>query len=219
MTPVFVLIALFINSAHCYYQTDNQPSQLDLQPTNLPISAAAESIVTGKKKDNSTFGGTVHLFQFEDEYIEIVGMICNLKPNSTHALHVHKFGEVHPNCSATLGDFNPYGQFHGPHKNDRIEDRHLGDLGNIKANNLGVARFKLRDYNLRIDDNAIFSILGRSIAIHAKRDDLGNNKVFPKGSKHKGHSGLAVACGAIGMANIPSMVSKPLKCVFDANRL
>lgn len=99
------------------------------------------------------------------EYIEIVGMICNLKPNSTHALHVHKFGEVHPNCSATFGDFNPYGQQHGSHKNDRIEDRHLGDLGNIKANNMGVARFQLRDYNLRIDDNDIFSILGRSIAV------------------------------------------------------
>lgn len=92
-------------------------------------------------------------------------MICNLKPNSTHALHVHKFGEVHPNCSETFGDFNPYGQKHGSHKNDRIEDRHLGDLGNIKANNMGMARFKIRDYNLRIDDNDIFSILGRSIAV------------------------------------------------------
>lgn len=209
-----LLVICAINSINCYYQDVEQPSQADLQPMELEISHAAEVIVTGKKKNNDTFGGTVHLFQFEDEYVEIMGMICGLKPNSTHALHVHTFGEIHPNCSATLGDFNPYGQFHGAHKNDRIEDRHLGDLGNIKADRMGVARFKLKDYNLRIDNNDIFSILGRSIVIHSKRDDLGNNKVFPKGSKHKGTSGLAVACGTIGFADIGPMISKPLKCMF-----
>ena len=58
-------IAFCIYLAHCYYQ-DIQISQADLQLRNLPISRAAESFVVGRKKDNSTFGGTVHLFQFAD---------------------------------------------------------------------------------------------------------------------------------------------------------
>lgn len=64
-----------------------------------------------------------------------------------------------------MGHFNPYGEKHGSHRNDKIDERHLGDLGNIRANNLGVARFKIKDYNLRIDDNDIFSILGRSVVV------------------------------------------------------
>lgn len=58
-------IAFCIYLAHCYYQ-DIQISQADLQPSNLPISRAAESFVVGKKKNNDTFGGTVKIFQFED---------------------------------------------------------------------------------------------------------------------------------------------------------
>ena len=87
-----------------------------------------------------------------DEYIDVKGIVCNLKPNTVHGLHVHKFGEIRkqsefnnhlqhlnldncflfnqktldPNCTSTLGHFNPYKQKHGPHKNERIEDRHLG---------------------------------------------------------------------------------------------
>lgn len=29
-----------------------------------------------------------------DEYIDIKGIICNLKPHTLHGLHVHKFGEI-----------------------------------------------------------------------------------------------------------------------------
>lgn len=59
-------IAFCIYLAHCYYQ-DVQVSQADLQPRNLRISRAAESYVIGKKKNGTQmFGGTVHIFQFED---------------------------------------------------------------------------------------------------------------------------------------------------------
>lgn len=59
-------IAFCIYLAHCYYQ-DVQISQVDLQPRNLRISRAAESYVVGKKKNGTQmFGGTVHIFQFED---------------------------------------------------------------------------------------------------------------------------------------------------------
>lgn len=67
MSPFIILIVFFVNSAYGNYQNQNaQISQADLQPMNLPISNAAEAIVVGKKKNNDTFGGTVHLFQFND---------------------------------------------------------------------------------------------------------------------------------------------------------
>ena len=63
----FLIIAIVsISCVYCYLQDNPQFSQSDLQPRNLRISQAAESVVIGKKKNNDTFGGTVHLFQFAD---------------------------------------------------------------------------------------------------------------------------------------------------------
>ena len=46
-----------------------------------------------------------------------------------------------------------------------------------------------------------YSILGRSIVVHAGEDDLGRGG-FPD-SKTTGHAGGRVACGVIGIADEP----------------
>ena len=51
------------------------------------------------------------------------------------------------------------------------ESRHVGDLGNIEADSLGVATIAMTDLWLSL--NGINSILGRGVVIHAGQDDLG----------------------------------------------
>ena len=51
------------------------------------------------------------------------------------------------------------------------KSRHVGDLGNIEADSLGVATIAMTDHWLSL--NGINSILGRGVVIHAGRDDLG----------------------------------------------
>ena len=71
------------------------------------------------------------------------------------------------------------------------EKRHVGDLGNITANEKGVA--KIAPF---VDPTLAFSgshnILGRGVIVHEKADDL---KTQPTGN-----AGGRVAVGVIGVA-------------------
>ncbi len=64
--------------------------------------------------------------------------------------------------------FNPTNKSHGGPED---EERHVGDLGNINANEEGVARIELTDKAIRL--NGPFSIIGRSVAVDNEPDDLG----------------------------------------------
>jgi superoxide dismutase, Cu-Zn family len=64
----------------------------------------------------------------------------------------------------------------------------VGDLGNLKADANGRARLEWKDTLIRL--NGPTSIMGRSMIIHAKADDL---KTQPTGD-----AGGRWACGVIG---------------------
>ena len=51
------------------------------------------------------------------------------------------------------------------------EERHHGDLGNVTANDEGVAKFDFTDKLIRL--NGPHSIVGRALVVHADPDDLG----------------------------------------------
>lgn len=74
-------------------------------------------------------------------------------------------------------------------------DRHTGDLGNIVANDEGVATINIVDYQISLI-NSRRNILGRGVVIHADSDDLG--KGGQTDSATTGHAGSRVACGIIG---------------------
>jgi Cu-Zn family superoxide dismutase len=65
-------------------------------------------------------------------------------------------------------------------------DHHTGDLGNIEADASGKAHL---DWKGKLSFTGKDSIIGRSIVVHEKEDDL---KTDPSGN-----SGARVACGAI----------------------
>ena len=93
-----------------------------------------------------------------------------LKPG-VHAVHIHEKGD----CSAADGSsagghWNPTTENHGKWGHDQ---HHMGDIGNITADKDGVARtvFTTDKWCIGCDD-ASKNIVGKSIIIHADKDDF-----------------------------------------------
>jgi len=132
---------------------------------------------------------------FSGETTKISGKIVGLKPNSTHAIHIHRNGnmsEASGCCMATCDHYNPTGQFHGGRLDN---ERHIGDLGNLKTNDSGEVEFSFKDDRVQL--NGEYSIIGRSIVIHLDPDD-DREGGFPD-SHTTGHAGKRIACGVIGI--------------------
>jgi len=98
-----------------------------------------------------------------------------------HGLHVHEGGECGTDGKAAGPHWNPQNEKHGvlgstPH--------HMGDLGNVTG---GTLTMHVPDWT--IGDGGASDVVGHSVVVHAKADDL---KTDPAGN-----SGDRVACGVI----------------------
>jgi Cu-Zn family superoxide dismutase len=72
----------------------------------------------------------------------------------------------------------------------------VGDLGNITADKSGRVRKKMYDSLVKLTGE--HNIIGRSVVIHAKRDDLGLGG--DKESLITGNAGKRIGCGVIGLS-------------------
>lgn len=81
---------------------------------------------------------------------------------------MHQFGDTTNGCTSAGPHFNP---FHKTHGGPDDEERHAGDLGNLVADENGIAKFDFNDRVLRL--NGPYSIIGRTIVVHSDPDDLG----------------------------------------------
>lgn len=151
-------------------------------------SACAEEQVTkAKAVVHATKGnhvsGTV-LFTQEKDGLRIVADIDGLTPGK-HGFHVHEKGDCSAHdASSAGGHFNPTKKLHGGP--DSFE-RHVGDFGNLEADSNGHAHYDRVDKVASL--NGPDSIVGKSIIVHAKEDDL---RTQPTGD-----AGARVGCGLI----------------------
>lgn len=126
-------------------------------------------------------------FTKSDAGISVVADIVGLEPGS-HGFHIHEYGD----CSASDGTsagghFNPEGTEHaGP----TDAQRHVGDLGNITADDAGTVHYEFTDTHVAFEGHN--SIIGRGVIVHAGEDDLT--------SQPTGAAGGRVACGVVGIA-------------------
>ena len=120
--------------------------------------------------------------------VKIVADVEGLEPGK-HGFHIHQFGD----CSASDGTsagghFNPENVAHG---GPDASVRHVGDLGNLEADESGKAHYERVDTFVTLSGS--HSVIGRAVVVHAKEDDLS--------SQPTGAAGSRLACGVIGIAN------------------
>ena len=141
---------------------------------------------------NSKVSGTV-TFEEQGEYIVIDIQLKGLSKNGLHGFHVHEAGDLTDKCESMCAHFNPYNKQHG---GPGSKNRHVGDLGNLKADKNGNVNIKMSDDIIKLKGKA--NIIGRGLIIHADEDDLGNG--LNESSKINGNSGKRIACAIIGIS-------------------
>ena len=146
------------------------------------VSPAATATLAPTK--GSQVSGTVNFTQRGDRLI-VEAKVTGLTPG-LHGFHIHEKG----NCTAPDGSsagphFSPVPAQHG---GPDTPAHHGGDLGNLTADSTGTAIAKIEVKGLSLGTGED-SIIGRSVIVHEKADDL---KTQPSGA-----SGARLACGLI----------------------
>ena len=158
-------------------------AQTPAEKPSAPLKAVAVLHPTAGSK----VGGTVTFTEVADG-VQVQAEITGLAPGN-HGFHVHEFGDCSaPDASSAGGHFNPSSK---PHAAPDALERHVGDMGNVEADASGKAKLDYVDHQISLTNDQQ-SVIGRSVVVHAKADDL---KTQPSGD-----SGARIACGVIGRA-------------------
>jgi Cu-Zn family superoxide dismutase len=188
---ITTLFALALTGCAC---TDNRKPEADKnkdqknEVADAGIMTAKADVITEafaivNPIDDSKVKGKITFTQVPGG-VKIVADVDGLKPGD-HGFHVHEHGDCggeHGNSAG--GHFNPTNKKHG---GPDSAERHVGDFGNITADEKGHGHYERVDRVISL--NGAQSIVGRSIIIHADKDDLTTQPT--------GNSGARVACGKI----------------------
>ena len=181
-TTLFLTAASAVALTGCKRGT----SSADVTPTappHAPSAMATHAIARLEPTQGNNVRGTVW-FSSAAEGVRVAAEIAGLAPGE-HGFHIHEHGDCSaPDASSAGGHFNPTNH---PHAARDSEARHIGDLGNLTADGEGRAQLNYFDPKLALTGPN--SIVGRSVIVHAGRDDLK--------SQPSGDSGARVACGTI----------------------
>ena len=154
-------------------------------------SSFAASHAVLKNRDGKVLGEVN--FMNKEKGLMVKGKLKGLNEGSTHAFHIHEKGKCEGNFKSAGSHFDPYKvNKHG----SLMETSHAGDLGNIKVNSDGASVFEKYKRGIKETEkggsdnkNKSYSIIGKSVIIHAKKDDLN--------SQPSGDAGERIACGII----------------------
>lgn len=151
-------------------------------------------------KGNKVTG--VVTFQTMQDGLKVSAELKGFKPNTQHGFHVHQYGDCTGDDGTTAGGhFSPDQDTHGLPPTDK---RHAGDMGNLEADAKGIATFAQTFKNISLSGLSPSgekrpTVVGRGLIVHQKEDD---------GGQPTGNAGARLACGVIGIANVPTPETK-----------
>lgn len=158
-----------------------------LLPVSLQASTAEARLTSPSVKSLSA---KVMLTEVP-EGLKITADVSGLKPGAVHGFHVHENGKCEgPDYKSAGNHFNPSESKHGGPSSGM---KHMGDLGNLVANEKGIAKAEVIVKSK--DKNTLGQYIGKSVIIHSKADDLTTQPA--------GDSGDRIACGIISPAARP----------------
>lgn len=149
----------------------------------------AEAGLKAKATLNPTKGNNVQgVVTFEEvEGGTLVKAAVTGLTQGEHGFHIHEKGDCSSGDGLSAGGhFNPEGH---PHAGPDAEKRHMGDLGNLVADERGVANYERIDTHINLQGD--MTIVGRSVIIHKDKDDFT--------SQPTGNAGDRLACGFIAL--------------------
>ena len=164
-----------------------QPAEQAPMETAQPAEPAMEMgpSVTLQPTEGNTAAGEVSLMSMGDG-VHFTGTVTGLPPGM-HGFHIHETGDCSaPDGTSAGGHFNPTAAEHG---GPQSEMRHLGDLGNITADESGTAEVNIHASGVTLEAGMENSILGKAVIVHAGEDDLTTQPT--------GDAGARLACGVI----------------------
>jgi len=131
-------------------------------------------------------------------------------PPGPHGFHLHTAGDLRgEGCQGLCEHYDKGGHCHGDGPHSKGE-RHTGDLGNIEMRKKKITRhYDLK--GVRVSD-----LWGRSIIVHADRDDLG--KGGKEDSLITGHSGKRLGCALFGRAHTGSHTMRKRRTTYGSKR-
>lgn len=173
-----IFAALFV--VGCAQEQSQEPSlEQELESDNFTRVVAVVHPTEGNDAS-----GTV-TFEEADDGVRVQGEFEGLEPGM-HGFHIHEFGDCTADDGTSAGGhYNPTNSDHGAPDDD---ERHMGDMGNIEANDDGSATINYVDEEIELS-----SIAGRGVVVHGGEDDLQ--------SQPSGDAGPRVGCGVVGIAN------------------
>lgn len=194
---MFGLALLLHGMAGCADRDDDRadPSTTTPAPTTSTGAATMKGMADLRKITTSgPEGPVVGWVNFTEAagqltiHVTIIGGGLNA---TQHGLHVHQTGDCGSDGttpgSKAGGHFNPNNNTHGAH---------AGDLGNIQTDASGKGTRTVLPAELKapltLSSGQTYTIMGRSIVVHANPDDGTTNPA--------GNSGARVLCGLIGAA-------------------
>ncbi len=145
-------------------------------------SSRDEAIAVMKTVDGKDLGNVT--FTQEGDYTIVTTHLRNLPANSSHGFHIHEYGNCNGNFTGVGDHFNPDRKTHG----GMNSAAHAGDLGNVETTAAGEVNVRFATNKFNVDEKTP-NVLGRSLIIHAKKDDLHSSPA--------GNSGEKMGCGII----------------------
>lgn len=177
---VWLPVVFFMLLAGCR----KEPTQLHQEEPEIPEYSKAIAVLY--PTEGNTARGWVS-FTVTDNGVLIEAEVTGLTPGE-HGFHIHEFGDCSAlDATSAGGHFNPFGEKHGAP--DSLH-RHVGDLGNLIADENGIAKYQRLDTLITLSGPN--SIIGRAVIVHENPDDFV--------SQPTGNAGGRVACGVIGIA-------------------